>query len=149
MVLGVSTAKCAFQALEGLDVDIETRSFFAIREYIFKRHSNRIAARESLGFEESRLSVQMYSILLLRILIRAPTEQPPLPPNGYGFSKAKSARCLHCFSPGPGHHHEMAFGSTGDQVGPVRGYQRVDCSHSCQGRPELFDSASVAISECD
>ena len=80
-----STAKCAFQALEGLDVDIEARSFFAIREYIFKRHSNRIAARESLGFEESRLSVQMYSILLLRILIRAPTEQNP---HGYESSKS-------------------------------------------------------------
>src|ERR1700733_7222054 len=51
----------------------------------------------------------MYSILLLRILIRAPTEQPP-PPNGCGFSKAKSPRCLQCFPPGPGHHHEMAFG---------------------------------------
>ena len=38
MVLSASTAKCAFQALEGLDVDIEARSFFAIREYIFKRH---------------------------------------------------------------------------------------------------------------
>ena len=38
-----STAKCAFQALEGLDVDIEARSFFAIREYIFKRHPSRIA----------------------------------------------------------------------------------------------------------
>jgi hypothetical protein len=43
MVLSAPRPSAPFKALEGLDVDIEARSFFAIREYIFKKHSSRIA----------------------------------------------------------------------------------------------------------
>jgi hypothetical protein len=134
------------KALEGLDVDIEARSFFAIREYIFKRHPSRIAGLqrpESHLVRGKRLSVQMHSILLLRILIRAPA------PHGYGSSKAQVRQVpTPSPPPGPGHHHEMLLVYRRSSW-PVRGYQRVDFSRSCQGRPELFDSASVAISECD
>lgn len=68
-------------------------------------------------FEERRLSVQIHSILLLRILIRAPTEQPLSPLlMATGPARPKSARCLRR-PPLDLDITMKCFWSTGDQVG--------------------------------
>jgi hypothetical protein len=89
----------------------------------------------------------MHSILLLRIMIRAPTEQPP-PPNGYGSSKAQVRQVLRR-PPLDLDITMKCFWSTGDQVGRSGAISGWIALVVAKDDLKLFDSASVAISECD